>query len=67
MAVAPGLDQAAKSVADRFGSMEGLMKATVEEIAECPVEQWLSGGGKRVVRLGEKKAERIWKSLRSRD
>ena len=67
MAVAPGVDQAAKDVANRFGSMEGLLAATVEEIAACPVEQWLKGGGTRTARLGEKKAEKIWKSLRSRE
>lgn len=59
-----GIDSAAKFLANRFESMDNLVKYTAKDIAETPVEQFVKGGGTRVVRLGIKKGERVWQSLR---
>jgi hypothetical protein len=66
VAAVDGFDTAAKWVAQKFGTMEELIKATPEEIAEVRVEQFMKEGGSRVVRLGEKKGVKLWHALRNR-
>lgn len=65
LATMDGIDSNAKFLAERFVSFENLWNASIPAIAETPVEQFLKGGGKKTVKLGKKRAEKIWLSLRS--
>lgn len=61
----PGVDRAAFDLAEYFGrDMQKVMKAGVEEIAEIRIRT--GPKGKRLVKLGSKKAERIHKALRGK-
>lgn len=58
-----GVDRAAFGIAQRFRNMEGLVGATVEEIAEVRIER-NEKGGKRLVRLGDKRGQSVFEQLR---
>ena len=59
----PGLDRGALQVAKRFRTVERLVGASVGEWAAVELEQQ-GKQGKRVVKLGRKRAERIHEDLR---
>lgn len=59
-----GVDRAAFAIGQRFRNVEQLMGATVEELAETLIEQVGGKVGRRKVRLGDKKAESIFRQLR---
>lgn len=59
-----GVDAAAYSIARQYPTMESLMEASIPQLAATPIDQH-GKGGKRVVRLGAKKAESVWLQLRS--
>lgn len=63
MAGIKGVDRAAYPIARAYGSMEKLMLASVEELSEIRVEQ-MAKGGKKLVRLGDSAAGKVWRSIR---
>lgn len=63
VAMLDGFDASAKDIGAAYPTMEGLMGASVPELARVKVEQ-TTKDGKRVVKLGEKKAAKLWCQLR---